>query len=69
MAARSVERVVCMGTQQALAFELLNTVLDLMGSVDGGGKLMRVGRGWRMRWIVEVLACLLGFPLSFSFAS
>ena len=38
-AAKSIERVVCMGevfwAQQALAFELLGTVLDLTGSVDG----------------------------------
>ena len=35
-----IERVVCMGgdawAQQALAFELLGTVLDLTGSVDEG---------------------------------
>ena len=39
-AAKSIEIVVCMGedswAQQALAFELLGTVLDLTGGVDGG---------------------------------
>ena len=30
-----------------------------------GSKLKRVGRGWGMRWIMEVLACLLGFYFSF----
>ena len=30
-----------------------------------GSKLMRVGRGWGMIWIMEVLACLLGFHFSF----
>ena len=38
--AKSIERVVFMGedswAQQALAFELLGTVLDLTGGVDGG---------------------------------
>ena len=38
-AAKLIEIVVCMGevswTQQALAFELLGTVLDLTGGVDG----------------------------------
>ena len=50
--------------QQTLAFELLGTVLDLTGGVDGG-ELMRVGRGWGMRWDMEVLACLLVFSFSF----
>ena len=62
--------VVCMGedswAQQALAFELLGTVLDLTGGVDGG-ELMRVGRGWGMRWDMNVLACLLGLHFFFSF--
>ena len=39
-AAKSIEIVVCMGedswAQQALAFELLGTVFDLTGGVDGG---------------------------------
>ena len=39
-AAKSIEIVVCMGedswAQQALAFELFGTVLDLTGSVDEG---------------------------------
>ena len=47
-AAKSIEIVVCMGedswAQPAHAFELLGTVLDLTGGVDGG-ELMRVGRG------------------------
>ena len=34
-----------------------------------GGELMRVGRGWGMRWDMEVLACLLGLHLFFSSAS
>ena len=32
-----------------------------------GGELMRVGRGWGMRWDMDVLACLLGLHLFFSF--
>ena len=39
-AAKSIEIVVCMGedswAQQTLAFELLDTALDLTGGVDGG---------------------------------
>ena len=39
MVVRSIKRVVCMGeeswAQQELAFKLLDTVLDLTGSVDG----------------------------------
>ena len=31
-----------------------------------GSKLMRLGRGWAMHWIMEVLVCLLGF-FTFSF--
>ena len=49
--------------QQAHAFELLGTVLDLTGWM--GGELMRVDRGWGMRWDMEVLACLLVFTFSF----
>ena len=30
-----------------------------------GGELMRVGRGWGMRWDMEVPACLLVFSFSF----
>ena len=47
-AAKSIEIVVRIGedswAQQAHAFELFGTVLDLTGGVDGG-ELMRVGRG------------------------
>ena len=32
-----------------------------------GSELMRVGRGWGMRWDMDVLACLLGLHLFFSF--
>ena len=71
-AAKSIETVVCMGedswAQQAHAFESLGTVLDLTGGVDGG-ELMRVGRGWGMRWDMEVPACLLGLQFFFSSAS
>ena len=53
---------------QALAFELLDAVLDLTGSVDG--ELADEGeQGLGMRWIMEVLACLLGFHFFFSSAS
>ena len=34
-----------------------------------GGELMRVGRGWGMRWDMEVLACLLILHFFFSSAS
>ena len=34
-----------------------------------GGELMRVGRGWGMRWDMEVLSCSLGLHLFFSSAS
>ena len=65
--AKSIERVVRMGedswAHQALAFELFGTVLDLTGSVRG--ELTRVGRGWGMRWDMEVLSCLLGLVLFF----
>ena len=30
-----------------------------------GGELMRVGRGWGMRWDMEVLSCLLGLHFFF----
>ena len=32
-----------------------------------GDELTRVGRGWGMRWDMEVLACLLGLHFFFSF--
>ena len=70
--AKSIERVVCMGgdswAHQALAFELFGPVLDLTGSVDEG-ELTRVGKGWGMRWDMEVLSCLLGLHIFFSSAS
>ena len=34
-----------------------------------GGELTRVGRGWGMRWDMEVLSCLLGIHFFFSSAS
>ena len=54
--------------QQALAFKLLDAVLDLTGSVDG--EYVDEGeQGLGMHWIMEVLVCLLGFHLFFSSAS